>query len=172
MERLTTAAGHVLVLPVFFVDDLLRLGQQHMGGFRVGVGERAIALLVIGIILERDRRPRRVQAERPFADRTHHWVESEQRPVAARRRQVLLLHTVAQIEAVRDAVAVSEDQRWAAIGLRLPEREQGLLRIRAHRHLGDVDVSVSDRLQRQVLARDALAGRGEFCNRTKRRCLG
>jgi F-type H+-transporting ATPase subunit epsilon len=85
-------------------------------------------------------------------------VEAEQRPVAAGGRQVLLLHAEAHVDAVRDAVAVGEDQRRPGPGLGLAERLQRLLRIGAHRHLGDIDVAIGDRLQRQVLARGALAG--------------
>ncbi len=46
-----------------------------------------------------------------------------------------------------------------------------MLRIGAHRDLGHINVAIGDRLQREVLARGALAGRGEFRHRAERRRL-
>ena len=165
--------GQLLVLPVLLGHDLLGGGEQcpRLPRDRCCASD-AVAQLVVGVVLERDRRPRRVQPERVLADRAHGRVEAEQRPVAAGGREVLLLHAVAQVEAVRDAVAVGEDQRGSRIGLRFAECEQRVLRVGAHRHLRDVDVAVGDRLQRQVLARHALAGGGELGDRAERRRLG
>ena len=109
--------------------------------------QTAIAQFVVGVVFERDGRARRIEAERRLAGVAHRRIEAEQRPVAAGGRQVLLPHAVAQIEAVGDAMAVGEDQRRPGPGLGLAERQQGLLRIGAHRHLRDIDVAVGDGLQ-------------------------
>ena len=68
-------------------------------------------------------------------------------------------------------MAVGQDQRGPLIGLRLAKGLQGLLRIGAHGDLRHVDVAVGDRLQRQILARDALARGGELGDRAERRRL-
>src|SRR5271169_5088195 len=68
-------------------------------------------------------------------------------------------------------MAVSENYGWPPISLRLAKGLQGLLRIGSHGDLRDVDVAIRDRLQRQVLARDALACGGELGNRAERGCL-
>ena len=112
-----------------------------------------------------------VEAERILADRAHRRVVAEQRPVAAGDREVLLAHAELHVDAVGDAVAIGEDQRGPRIGLRLAERQQGLLRIGAHRHLRHVDVAIGDRLQGQILARGPLAGGGEFGDGAERRRL-
>ena len=135
------------------------------------LGERTVAKFVVGIGLQRNARTRRVEAERILADGAHHRVEAEQRPISAGRRQVLLLHAEAHIDAVRDAVAVGKNQRWPGIRLGLAKRLQRVLRIGTHRHLGDIDVAIGDRLQREVLARRPLARGGELRHGAERRRL-
>lgn len=80
------------------------------------MGERPIPQLVVGIVLERNGRPRRVQTERPLSGRAHGGFVAKERPLAARRREVLLPQPAAQIVAVCDAVAVGEDPGWTRIG--------------------------------------------------------
>ena len=99
-------------------------------------------------------------------------VVADQRPVPAGHRPVLLVHPLAHVDAVRDAVAVGDHQRRPVVGLRLAQRPQGLLRVGAHRHPRHVHVAVGDRLQRQVLLGHGLAGRGELGDRAERRRLG
>ena len=95
----------------------------------------------------------------------------EQRPIAAGDGSVLLLHAVAQIEAVGDAVAVGEDEGRSVIGLGVAQRLDRLLRAAAQRDLRHVDVAIGDGLKRQILARRALAGGGELGRGAERRRL-
>jgi hypothetical protein len=168
VETFSAPTRQLLVLTVLLGDDLLRPGEQLFGRGRIGAGECAVSQFVISVGLERDRWPGRVQAKRPLACGAHGRVEPEQGPVAARRRKILLLHAIAQVETVGDAMAVGEDQRGAWIGFSFPEGEQRLLRVRPHRHLRNIDVPVGDGLQREVLARHTLAGGGELGHRAQR----
>src|SRR5581483_8348846 len=129
LEAFRIEPGKLLVLPVFGVHRRLRLGEDPGGLVRTDVGERGIADLVVGVLLEGNGRPRRVEPEGIESGRAHRRVEAEQRPVAARHREVLLLHAETHVYAVRDAVRVGKDERRAGIGLRLTEGLQGLLRI-------------------------------------------
>src|SRR3954447_9752162 len=52
-------------------------------------GDTAAAPLVVGILLERDRRPRRVESEERLAGIAHGRVEAEQRSVAGGGREIL-----------------------------------------------------------------------------------
>ena len=85
---------------------------------------------------------------------------------------VLLIHPEAHVDAVRNALAVGDHQRRPVVGLRLAEGLQGLLWVGAHGDLRDVDVSVGDRLQREVLLRHRLACGGELGDRAQWRRLG
>ena len=102
------------------------------------------------------------------AGRADDRVVADERPVAARHGAVLLVEALLHVDAVRDAVAVGEDQRRAVVGLGLAEGGQGLLGIGTHRDARDVDAAVRDRLEREVLLGDGLAGRGELGDRAER----
>src|SRR6266542_6444299 len=67
---------------------------------------------------------------------------------------------------------LSDDQRWAVVGLGLQKRLERMLVARAHRHAGDVDVAVSHGDQAQVFFRGALAADGELGHSRARRGLG
>src|ERR1035437_3689219 len=172
MKVFAAAAGQLLVLSILLRHDLLSLRQQRLSRFWIGAGERPIAQLVIGIIFERDRGPGRVEPEWSFTNLAHGRIEAEKRPVSAGRRKVLLLHTEAQVEAVSDAMAIGDNERRARIGLGLAEGEQRVLRISSHRHLCNINVTVGNGLQRQVLSRYAFAGGSELRDRSQWRCLG
>jgi hypothetical protein len=165
-------ACHLLVDLPALRDGLLGQAVQPFGLRRVAVGERAVAQLTVGVVGERDPRPRRVQQERVAAGCTGHRVIADQRPVAAGHGAVLLVESVSHLDAVRDAVAVGDHQRRPVVGLHLAERDQGVLGVGAHRDPRDVDVAVGDRLQGKVLLGDGLAGGGELRDRAKRRRLG
>ena len=91
------------------------------------VRQGAIAQLAVDVVGERDARPRRVEQERVLARRARHRVVAEERPVPARDGPVLLVEPVAHLDAVRDAVAVGDDERRPVVRLRLAERLERLL---------------------------------------------
>src|SRR5579864_7583695 len=117
----------VLVRSIFLDDVGLRLAEQSFRFLWLGHRQRAITQLVIGVVLERHRRAWRVETEWVLANPPHRGNVAEERPIPARSCQILLLHAIPEIVAVRDAVAVGEDQRRALIGFRLPESLQSLL---------------------------------------------
>ena len=146
--------------------------MQALGLGRVGVRQRSVAQLAVGVFAQRDARPRRVEQERIAAGGAHHRVVADQRPVSAGHGAVLLVEPVAHLDAVGDAVAIGDHQRWPVVGLRLAERLQRLLGIGAHRDAGDVHAAVGDRLQGEVLLGHRLAGGGELGDGAERRRLG
>ena len=82
-----------------------------------------------------------------------------------------LLHAVAHVDAVRDALRVRQDQGRSRVRLGLAHGHERLLVVRPHGDLGDVDAAVVDGHQRQVLAWRRLPRRGEFRRRAERRRL-
>ena len=70
-----------------------------------------------------------------------------------------------------DTLGVGEDQRGALVGLGFAKSVERLLRVGAHGDLRNINVAVGDRLEREVLARDALAGGGELRGGAERRRL-
>ena len=129
-EAVRAAGRHLLVDLPALGDGLLGQPVQAFGLGRVGVRQRAVAQLAVGVVGQRDARPRRVEQERVAAGRAHHRVVADQRPVPAGDRAVLLVEPVAHLDAVRDAVAVGDHQRRPVVGLGLAERLQRLLRDR------------------------------------------
>ena len=103
---------------------------------------------------------------------TRHRVIADQRPVPAGHGPILLVEPLAHVDAVRDAVAVGDDQRGPVVGLRLAEGRQRLLRIGAHGDARDVDAAVGDRLEGDVLLLHGLAGGRELRHGAERRRLG
>src|SRR3984957_19045929 len=102
----------------------------------------------------------RIEQERIVAGGTKYRVITDQWPMSCGDRAVLLIHPETHIDAARNALAVADHQRRAIVSLRLAEGLQSLLRVGTHGDLRDVDVSVSDRLQREILLRHRLAGGG------------
>src|SRR5208282_571129 len=106
-----------------------------------------------------------------LTDRAHGWIEPKQGPIAARNGEVLLLHAEAHVDAVGDALAIGQDQGCSYVSFRLAERVQRLLRVGAHGDLRNVDIAIGDRLESEVLARDALAGGRELSHGSEGRRL-
>src|SRR5262245_48332135 len=77
----------------------------------IAMREDRIPRLVEAVARERQPRLRTVELERVLAGRGPARIVAEQRPVAALRRGLLLIHPVTQVEAVGDARAVRDDQR-------------------------------------------------------------
>ena len=75
---------------------------------------------------------------------------------------------VRHVDAVRDAMAVGDDQGRPGVGLGLEECLQGMLVLRAHRDAGDIDVAISHRHETEILLRAALAAGSEFRHRAAR----
>ena len=167
------AAGcHLFVDVPALSDGLLGQGVQAFGLGRVGVRERAVAQLAARVVGQRDARPRRVEQERVAARCTQHRVVPDQRPVPAGHGAGLLVEPTSHLDAVGDAVAVGDHQRWPVVGLRLAEGAQCLLGIRPHGHPRDVHVAVGDGLQGDVLLGGGLACGSKLGDRPQRRCLG
>ena len=84
------------------------------------------------------------------------------RPKAAIDGVLLVRHRGRHVDAVRDAMAVGQNQRRARIRFGLVERANGLRRIGAHRDLADVDVAVRDGHHSEVFLAACLAAGREF----------
>ena len=67
LEALAAEGRHLLVLPIFLAHALLRLSQERFRHLGIGMGERTVAELVVGVFLERDGRTRRVEPKRVLA---------------------------------------------------------------------------------------------------------
>jgi hypothetical protein len=105
---------------------VLSLVQESPRGLRVAVGEHGVAGLVVGVRLERQARRLGIELKRGLAFPGQFWVVAKERPVTGLDRGLLLVHAVAQIVAVGDAVAVGDDERRPGVGLGLAERLEGL----------------------------------------------
>ena len=143
---LRSARSHVFVDLPALVDRLLRQREKPFGLVRIGVGEAAVAQLAVAIVGKREAGAVGIQQEWRRACGAQHRVVSNQRPVSAGHRTVLLVEAITQLEAMCDAVAVGDHDRRPVVGFGLPEGEQRLLRIGAHGDSRDVDVAVRNDL--------------------------
>ena len=91
-----------------------------------------------------------------------------EKPLAGLHRSLLILHGSRHVDAVRDAMAVGDNERRTVVGFGLEEGFERMLVLCAHRDAGHVDVAVSHRHQAKVLLRRGLAARGELRDRTAR----
>jgi hypothetical protein len=72
------------------------------------------------------------------------------------------VHPEPHVDAVRNALAVSEDQRGSAVGLRLTHADEGLFAVGPNPDLRQVDVAIGDQHECQVLPRRRQGG-GGYC---------
>ena len=120
--------------------------------------------------LQRNRRSRRIQDELRLLPGQGRRSVAIERPVAAVDRELLLLACRSRMSiAVRDAVAVGDDERRAR---RTPRprgrRSASAASLRAHRDLRDVDVAVGHRHQAEVLLAAAACRRPRTWRRAPR----
>src|SRR5271165_4881329 len=100
----------VLIDAIALVRRRLRLPQQRRRFLGPRLRERPEAELAVCRVFDAQSRARAVEAEGVHVSLTQRRVEAEERPVPAGDRAVLLVHPVAQIEPMRDAMTVSEDE--------------------------------------------------------------
>src|SRR5690349_1030272 len=74
----------------------------------------------------------------------------------------LVLQTGRHVDAVSDAMTVSDDQRWTIVGFGFEERLERVLVFRAHRDRRDVDVTVGHGDEAKILFRGGLPAGGEL----------
>ena len=112
-----------------------------------------------------------IQLQRVLAAFRPARVVAVEQPLAGLDRELLLLRADARVnrDAVRDAMAVGDDQRRSGIRFRLDERLERVLVLRAHRHAGDVDVAVAHGDQAEIFLARRFAAGGEFRDRAARR---
>ena len=107
-----------------------------------------------------------------FAVKLHRLLEARvvavQRPVSRIHGELLLVHAFGHVDAVRDAMAVGEDDRNTGIRFGLEKGFNGLRVATAHRNLCHIDALVIDGELPEVLAWSRLAARGELGDRSKR----
>src|SRR5829696_7997860 len=103
----------LLVLAPALVDRLLRAAEEEARDLRVALLEHAVARLGVDVVLQRNLRLARVELEGVLAGGGARRVVAVERPVAALDGELLLVHPLRDVYAVRDAVAVSDDERGA-----------------------------------------------------------
>ena len=89
-------------------------------------------------------------------------VEAVERPDAGIDRQLLLRRAVRHVVAVRDAVAVGDNQRRPRIRLGFEQRLQRLRHLGAHRDARDIDVAIHVGDQAQILFPTVLPAAANF----------
>src|ERR1043165_1096983 len=113
--------GELLVLVPALPDRLLRAGEEELGRRRVALLEHAVARLRVDVVFERNLRLARIQLERVLVLGGGRGVEAVERPVARLDRELLLVHALRHIYAVRDALAVGDDERRPFVRLGFEE---------------------------------------------------
>src|SRR5207253_1387289 len=68
-----------------------------------------------------------------------------EQPLARMHRRLLVLHRRGHVNAVRDTMAVGDDERRAVVGFGFEEGLQRVLVLCAHRDAGDIYVAVGHR---------------------------
>src|SRR5579884_1459883 len=157
-----------VVLPAF-LHILSGLVHQRFGAFLVALQQHFEARLIVGELLQRDAWIFRVKDQGVLAFVQQSRVIAIERPVAGLYGQFLLFQSLDHIDAMRDTVAVGDDERGAIIRLGIDEGAQGLLIVGSHRHARDVDVTIGHRQHAQVFLGQGLAARREFGDGPARR---
>ena len=78
------------------------------------------------------------------------------------------MHSLRHVDAVRDALAVGDNQRWPGMSFRFEKGLEGLSVACAHRYLRNVNVAVPHRGHAEILFDSWLATGGKFRDRTER----
>ena len=81
------------------------------------------------------------------------------------------MHTLSHVDAMGDALAVSNDQRRTRMRFRFNEGLDRVRVVRAHRDLRDVDVAVSHRRHAKIFFDRWFSAGGELRHRAERRRL-
>src|SRR3990172_940892 len=157
-------------------DDLLELLVDAESLLDVGLGGGHELLITLGTLLLDHAEARLVahvrgeialgragvELEGALAEGRTPRVVAIERPVSRLDGELLLLDTVRHVIAVRDALAVRDDQGRSRVCLRLLERLHRLDILGAEGDARHVDVAVAHRQEAQVLLRARLAGDGEL----------
>src|SRR5437764_12589732 len=133
---------HQLVLPPAFVDGCLRLAEQELRRVGVALLKHPVARLGVDVVLQGNLRVARNELERVLSFDGARRVEAVERPTARLDRELLLAHPQRHVNAVRDALAVGDDERRAVVRLRFEESLDRVRVTRAHCYLRYVDVAV------------------------------
>ena len=104
----------------------------------------------------------RVELQRIFSQSPAVRIVAIEKPLAGVHRCFLVLHPGRHVDAVRDAMAVSNDEGRAIERFGLQKRFQGVLILCPHRDRRDVDVSVGHRHQSEIFLRAAFSAGGEL----------
>ena len=84
------------------------------------------------------------------------------RPRSRLDSELLLFQSVDQIVTVFDAMAVSDDQRWAFIGFGIQESLESLLIVIAHGDTSNVNITISHGDQTEIFLGQTFTAHGEF----------
>ncbi len=104
------ARSHVFVGVPALIDRLLRQPEKPFGLVRIGVSQTPEAQLAVAIVGKGEAGPVGIQQEWRVVGGAQHRVVSDQRPVPAGDRTVLLVKAITQLEAVCDAVTVGDHE--------------------------------------------------------------
>src|SRR5690242_831956 len=115
-------SGFIQLPPSLYLG--LCLLQQPLRCFRLAVFQHGIARLVIDVLVERQRGRLRIENKWILTALGQLGIVTEQDPVPGSHGILLLLESVNHVVAMRDAVAVRDDQRRPVIRLRFEKSLQ------------------------------------------------
>src|SRR5690349_10787158 len=98
MEARRRPTCHLLIRSVLFFQRRLCRRHQRLGFFRSALRQRLVPSLVVGVVAELERWAWAVQLKWIAVHLAQRGVIPEQRPVAARNREILLLHATLHID--------------------------------------------------------------------------
>src|SRR5215471_638658 len=154
------------------LNVFLGLVKEFRGSFGITAGKDRVPRFLIDIVFERDAGSFGIELERVLALKVQRGVITYQWPIPGEHSGFLLVHAEDHVITVCNAVAISNDQRWAVVCFGFEEGFNGVRVAAAHGHAGNINVAVADRLHCEVFLDRALATHGELRHRTAWSGLG
>ena len=164
-------ARELLVDRVALTGRLLRVLEESLEAGGVAALDDPEPRLVAHVLGDERFRGPVVEMHRRLSFGDAPRIEAVERPHARVDRQLLLGRAVRHVVAVRDAMAVGDDERRPRVRLGFEKGLDGLAHFRAEGHPRHIDVAVHVGEQAEVLLLGRLAGRRELGHRAERRRL-
>ena len=158
---MTLNLDELVVVSQTFVDILLGQCEEVFGEFGLGAHEEVEAGFLHCEILERHGRGFGVEVE-GLAVGIGRRLEAVHWPVAAFDGVFDAILGVGHVDAVRDAGAISDDERRAFVFFGFLEGLEGLVAVGAEGDLGDIDVAVSHSELAEILLAARFTAGSEF----------
>src|SRR5579864_9479644 len=144
-KRLGLTLSEILVKLITNVGVALRLFPQFLRVFRLALGQHLEARLLQQEFLDLTSRGARIENHRVLASPAAFGVVAVEQPLSGFDCDFLIGHRGCHVDAMRDAMRISDDQAGPVVGFGFEERLQRVLVFGAQGYAGHVNVAIAHR---------------------------